>query len=56
MCFCEDPAQSRATRRRVLEHCADTGALWLPTHFGAPHVAASERNGDAFSASWVHPA
>jgi len=56
MCFCEDPAQSRATRRRVLEHCADTGALLLPTHFGAPHVAAIERAGEAFSARWVHPA
>jgi glyoxylase-like metal-dependent hydrolase (beta-lactamase superfamily II) len=55
MCFCEDPEQSRRTRRRVLEHCADSGALLLPTHFGAPHVVAVERAGDAFTARWVEP-
>ncbi|MEY2619677.1 MAG: hypothetical protein RL522_2679 [Pseudomonadota bacterium] len=55
MCFCEDPAQSRKTRRSVLEYCADTGALLLPTHFGAPHVAAIDRAGDAFAARWVAP-
>jgi glyoxylase-like metal-dependent hydrolase (beta-lactamase superfamily II) len=37
--FCEQPENARATRRRVLEHCAGSGALLLPTHFGAPHVA-----------------
>ncbi|WP_439588724.1 MBL fold metallo-hydrolase [Hydrogenophaga sp.] len=55
MCFCEDPAQSRKTRRSVLEHCADTGALLLPTHFGTPHVTAIDRAGDAFAARWVGP-
>jgi glyoxylase-like metal-dependent hydrolase (beta-lactamase superfamily II) len=55
MCFCEDPEQSRRTRRRVLEHCADSGALLLPTHFGAPHVVAVERAGGAFTARWVEP-
>jgi glyoxylase-like metal-dependent hydrolase (beta-lactamase superfamily II) len=55
MCFCEDHAQSRRTRRKVLEHCAETGALLLPTHFGAPHVTAIERAGDAFAARWVQP-
>jgi len=34
-----DPAQAKITRRRVLEQCAETGALLFPTHFGAPHVA-----------------
>lgn len=37
--FCQRPDEARATRRRVLEHCAEHGALLLPTHFGAPHVA-----------------
>ncbi|TFY97443.1 MBL fold metallo-hydrolase [Ramlibacter rhizophilus] len=55
MRFCEDHEQSRATRRRVLEHCADTGALLLPTHFGAPHVAAIRRTAEAFEARWVAP-
>jgi glyoxylase-like metal-dependent hydrolase (beta-lactamase superfamily II) len=55
MCFDEDPDQSRRTRRAVLDHCADTGALLLPTHFGAPHVAAIEHLGDAFAARWVAP-
>jgi glyoxylase-like metal-dependent hydrolase (beta-lactamase superfamily II) len=40
--FCERPDQARATRLRVLEYCADSGALLLPTHFGAPHVARVE--------------
>jgi hypothetical protein len=53
MQFCEDPEQSRRTRRSVLEHCAETGALLLPTHFGAPHVAAITRERDAFAARWV---
>jgi glyoxylase-like metal-dependent hydrolase (beta-lactamase superfamily II) len=37
--FCERPDEARATRLRVLEYCAGSGALLLPTHFGAPHVA-----------------
>lgn len=37
--FCQRPDEARTTRRRVLEHCAEHGALLLPTHFGAPHVA-----------------
>jgi glyoxylase-like metal-dependent hydrolase (beta-lactamase superfamily II) len=36
--FCECPDDARTTRRRVLEHCADSGSWLLPTHFGAPHV------------------
>ena len=53
--FCEDPAQARATRRRVLQYCADSGSLLFPTHFGAPHVASvSERDGK-FAAGFVNP-
>jgi glyoxylase-like metal-dependent hydrolase (beta-lactamase superfamily II) len=44
--FCEDAVQARASRRKVLEHCAEHGALLFPTHFAAPHVAAIERDGD----------
>lgn len=51
--FCADQEQARATRRRVLGHCAESGALLFPTHFGAPHVAAIEARGDAFAARWV---
>lgn len=33
-CFCEDPAQSRATRHRILGRAAEDGALVFPAHFG----------------------
>ena len=55
MRFDEDPVQSQATRRRVLEHCCESGDLLLPTHFGAPHVAGIERAGEAFAPRWVQP-
>jgi glyoxylase-like metal-dependent hydrolase (beta-lactamase superfamily II) len=51
--FCELPSEARATRRRLLEHCAEEGALLFPIHFGAPHVAAIARAGDAFSLRFV---
>ena len=51
--FCELPSQARATRRRVLEHCAEHDALLLPIHFGAPHVAAVTRAGEAFALRFV---
>ena len=51
--FCCLPEQARATRRRVLEHCAEHEALLFPTHFGAPHVAAIVAQGDAFAARFV---
>ncbi|MFD5828342.1 MBL fold metallo-hydrolase [Lentzea sp. NPDC060358] len=41
-CFCEDPEQARATRRRLLGWAADATALVLPAHFsghGALEVA-----------------
>lgn len=43
-----DPAQSVATRRRVLETCAGKNRLVLPAHFPAPSVGRIERAGDAF--------
>jgi glyoxylase-like metal-dependent hydrolase (beta-lactamase superfamily II) len=51
--FCELPDEARATRKRVLEHCAGMQALLFPTHFGAPHVAAIARAGEAFSLRFV---
>jgi glyoxylase-like metal-dependent hydrolase (beta-lactamase superfamily II) len=51
--FCELPDQARATRRRVLEHCAAHHALLFPAHFGAPHVAAIRRAGDGFVPEFV---
>jgi len=53
--FCADPPQARATRRRVLEYCAGEGALLLPTHFGAPHVAAIDDAGGRFDVRFVEP-
>jgi glyoxylase-like metal-dependent hydrolase (beta-lactamase superfamily II) len=54
--FCLLPDEARATRRRVLEHCAEHGALLFPTHFGAPHVAAIASAGGGFSARFVEGA
>ncbi len=51
--FCELPEQARATRRRVLEYCEEKNALLFPTHFGAPHVVAIARAGDAFTPHFV---
>jgi glyoxylase-like metal-dependent hydrolase (beta-lactamase superfamily II) len=52
-CYCEIPDGARAARHRVLGHCADEGALLFPIHFGAPHVAAIARAGDAFAPRFV---
>ena len=54
--FCEEPEVARATRRRVLESCADTGALLLPTHFGYPHAGYVRRDGDGFRFEPATPA
>lgn len=51
--FCERRDEARATRRAVLEHCAASGAMLLPTHFGAPHVARIQ--GVAHVPSFVAP-
>jgi glyoxylase-like metal-dependent hydrolase (beta-lactamase superfamily II) len=45
---CEDAENARRSRRKVLEHCAGSGALLLPTHFGAPFVCRVDAKGDAF--------
>ena len=51
--FCELPTEARVTRRRLLEYCTEDKALLFPIHFGAPHVAAIAREGDAFSPQFV---
>jgi glyoxylase-like metal-dependent hydrolase (beta-lactamase superfamily II) len=51
--FCCLSEEARATRRRVLEYCADHAALLFPTHFGAPHVTSIHASGDAFAARFV---
>ena len=51
----EQPDVARATRRQLLERCADSGALLFPTHFAAPHVAAIERKGEGFVPKFVQP-
>jgi glyoxylase-like metal-dependent hydrolase (beta-lactamase superfamily II) len=51
--FCERPEEARATRGRVLSYCAEERALLFPAHFGAPHVAAISRVGDAFVPEFV---
>lgn len=45
---CRDPHQAAATRRSVLERCADTGATLFPGHFMAPHAARISATGDRF--------
>ncbi|HYM04181.1 MAG TPA: MBL fold metallo-hydrolase [Stellaceae bacterium] len=45
---CTDPPSARASRKRVLERCAGTGALLMPTHFGAPFVCRIDAARGAF--------
>lgn len=47
--FCEDAVTARHTRRRLLEWCADRGALLMPAHFGAPHGGKIRRSSAGFS-------
>lgn len=47
--FCEDAAQARATRRRVLNEAAEHRHLLLPAHFGSPHVGRVRHEGEAFA-------
>lgn len=48
-CFCEDREAAYATRTRLLDYCADTGALLLPMHFGPPHAGRIGRMGSGYS-------
>jgi len=53
--FCELPALARATRRTLLEQCAEYRALLFPGHFGAPHVAGIGAAAAGFSLQLVEP-
>ncbi|MFD9697510.1 MBL fold metallo-hydrolase [Lentzea sp. NPDC059081] len=48
-CFCEDPAQSRATRRRILGEAADTTTLVFPAHFAGGGAVEVTRDADTFA-------
>ncbi|GAA4848315.1 MBL fold metallo-hydrolase [Kitasatospora terrestris] len=50
-CFCLDPQQAAASRRRILERAADLGELVLPAHLGGPGAAEVRRRGTGFSVS-----
>ena len=48
-CFCQDAAQARITRRRLLSWAADSHALVLPAHFSGHSALEVEQNGSAFA-------
>lgn len=47
-CYCEDEADARATRRRLLGQAADTNTLVFPAHLGGHGGAEVVRKGDTF--------
>jgi glyoxylase-like metal-dependent hydrolase (beta-lactamase superfamily II) len=48
-CFCQDPAQANATRRRLLGWAADNNALVLPAHFSGHTALEIQHQGDRFA-------
>lgn len=48
-CFCEDPAEARATRRKLLGWAVDNNALVIPAHLGGNGAAEVVREGDKFA-------
>jgi glyoxylase-like metal-dependent hydrolase (beta-lactamase superfamily II) len=53
--FCEMPELAAASRRKVLQHCADHAGMLFPTHFAAPHVTRIAPDGDRFRPTFVAP-
>jgi glyoxylase-like metal-dependent hydrolase (beta-lactamase superfamily II) len=50
---CHNPAEARASRRSLLELCADRGLLLAPAHFRGPKVCRITRKGrDRFDIHW----
>ncbi|SES32148.1 MBL fold metallo-hydrolase [Lentzea albida] len=47
-CFCEDPVQARATRRRLFGRAEDERALVFPAHFGGHGAVQVKRAGTGF--------
>jgi glyoxylase-like metal-dependent hydrolase (beta-lactamase superfamily II) len=50
-CFCENPAEARASRERLLQQAADRHSLILPAHFLASGAARIGRDGDRLTIS-----
>jgi glyoxylase-like metal-dependent hydrolase (beta-lactamase superfamily II) len=54
-CFCENPEESRSTRKKILSRAADTNALIFATHFVGGEAAEIERHGENFRIkTWVN--
>jgi hypothetical protein len=51
----EHPAEGAVSRRKLLESCAEHGALLFPIHFGAPYVAQINHGAGGFSHRFVAP-
>ena len=51
--FCEDADGARATRRRILASCAESGALFAPAHWGPPHAGFIEPIAATFGVRWA---
>jgi glyoxylase-like metal-dependent hydrolase (beta-lactamase superfamily II) len=53
-CFCENPEQSRSTRKEILSRAADTNTLIFAAHFAGGQAAEIVRDGDKFQIKgWV---
>jgi glyoxylase-like metal-dependent hydrolase (beta-lactamase superfamily II) len=50
---CLDAEPARRSRRKLLEHCAGSGALLAPQHFGAPHLCHIDAKADRFTPRFV---
>lgn len=48
-CFCEDPAEARSTRRKLLGWAADNNTLVVPAHLGGHGAAEIVRVGEKFA-------
>jgi glyoxylase-like metal-dependent hydrolase (beta-lactamase superfamily II) len=46
---CLDQDNARKSRRAAIEHCAGTGALLMPCHFGAPFHCHIDHKGSGFA-------
>ncbi|WP_422001927.1 MBL fold metallo-hydrolase [Reyranella sp.] len=50
--FCWDQDLSARSRRKLLEDCAESGALLCPAHFGGTNAGYIRPQGDAFAIDW----
>ena len=46
---CLDQDNARKSRRAAIEHCAGSGALLMPCHFGAPFTCHIDHKGAGFA-------